>query len=231
MRRLVAGGVSTLCLVILVAWLGVNCSSICVTTLKGFAFLFPLQAAKAAYAEGSYGVTNILAQQCTHSVQQPGSKLQQLVRLTRSRMSRSFAAASGPSRPFYQAPGSTARAGVKGSAPAGAKAAAAPPGSGDKAPSSFSRWWKSFQSAPTVPKVLGLAGAIPFIALAPPVAKHLVAVLPSEVVDNSAMIQVSLSGLQVVTRLTHCTQAAERSGCRSTCMLWCCDGSNVDRRE
>jgi hypothetical protein len=41
-----------------------------------------------------------------------------------------------------------------------------------------------------VPRFLGLTGVIPFIALAPPVSKHLFWVLPHDVIDNSAMFQV-----------------------------------------
>jgi len=44
---------------------------------------------------------------------------------------------------------------------------------------------------PQVVKVLGFGGAIPFIALAPPVSKHLFFVLPHEVIDNSASFQAS----------------------------------------
>eukprot|EP00775_Hariotina_reticulata_P013028 gene13028-13157_t len=49
---------------------------------------------------------------------------------------------------------------------------------------------RAVKSVPTVPKVLGLAGAIPFIVLAPPVCKHLTHILPAELVDNCALFQV-----------------------------------------
>eukprot|EP00879_Flechtneria_rotunda_P019705 GHRR01020706.1.p1 GENE.GHRR01020706.1~~GHRR01020706.1.p1 ORF type:complete len:248 (+),score=50.79 GHRR01020706.1:350-1093(+) len=65
---------------------------------------------------------------------------------------------------------------------------------------SFSHWWTAFQAVPTVPKVLGLAGAIPFIALAPPVAKHLAGILPTKFLENTAVIQVCY-GVTIVSFL------------------------------
>lgn len=53
------------------------------------------------------------------------------------------------------------------------------------------RWWNTFKAVPAVPKVLGLTGAIPFIALAPPVAKHLDMFLPEVMCQNAAAWQVS----------------------------------------
>lgn len=44
---------------------------------------------------------------------------------------------------------------------------------------------------PAVPKVLGLAGAIPFLVLNPPTAHYLAAVLPMNLVLNAAAWQVS----------------------------------------
>ncbi|KIY97176.1 hypothetical protein MNEG_10785 [Monoraphidium neglectum] len=66
--------------------------------------------------------------------------------------------------------------------------------------SPFERWWASFQTIPLVPRMLALAGAIPFIALAPPVSKHLTWVLPYDIIENSAMFQVGY-GISIVTFL------------------------------
>lgn len=90
-------------------------------------------------------------------------------------------------------------AGHKPATPAGSAAAgaavsgAASPGVGSKQLqlSPFQHWWRSFQQIPPVPKILGFMGAIPFIALAPPVCKHLAPVLPTGVAENCAMIQVN----------------------------------------
>lgn len=70
---------------------------------------------------------------------------------------------------------------------AGAAAAGAPP-----APqlSPFEKWWRNFQRVPPAPKWLGIAGAIPFIALAPPVCKHLAPLLPTSISENCDMVQV-----------------------------------------
>lgn len=52
------------------------------------------------------------------------------------------------------------------------------------------QWHDQFKLVPVAAKLLGLAGAIPFIALAEPVVKHLDFILPAELVDNAAMLQV-----------------------------------------
>jgi len=102
--------------------------------------------------------------------------------------SRSFAAeakaaaASTTARP-------AARAGTKAAAGSQAANAAGAAGSGSQL-SPFEQWRRNFQRVPSVPKWLGLTGAIPFIALAPPVCKHLAPLLPTTISENCAMIQV-----------------------------------------
>lgn len=83
-----------------------------------------------------------------------------------------------------------AAAATKGAAAAGGGAAAGEA----QSRSPFERWWAAFQSVPPVPKLLGVTGAIPFIALSPPVSKHLFWILPHDVIDNSAMFQVGGAG-------------------------------------
>jgi hypothetical protein len=80
--------------------------------------------------------------------------------------------------------GRSAAAKAPGGAKPQAAAAAAP-----QARSPFDRWLSSMRAVPRVPLFLGLTGAIPFIALAPPVSKHLFWLLPHDVIDNSAMFQ------------------------------------------
>ncbi len=88
-------------------------------------------------------------------------------------------------------------------APSSGRAAAAqqqgaPPGAASATSaqlSPYARWRQAFDSAPITARVLGFAGAIPFIALSPPVAHKLYAVLPLDVIDNCAVFQVSIAKL------------------------------------
>lgn len=115
---------------------------------------------------------------------------------------------SGPHQPNPNAARMPPGAGRAGGAPAGrptplaaaADAAAATTTTSTATPSGFARWLAAFKAVPTVPRVLGLAGAVPFLALAPPVAKHLSDLLPATMVDNCAMIQVCY-GVTIVTFL------------------------------
>jgi hypothetical protein len=75
-------------------------------------------------------------------------------------------------------------------ATAGGAAGAAAAGATPPQLSSFEKWWRNFQRVPAAAKWLGLTGAIPFIALASPVCKHLDPLLPSVVSENCAMVQV-----------------------------------------
>jgi hypothetical protein len=87
--------------------------------------------------------------------------------------------------------GGAAAAGRKAATGAAGSAASKTAAGGAAAElSPFEQWRQKWQRVPTVPKYLGLAGAIPFIALAPPVCKHLEWVLPTTVAENCAMIQV-----------------------------------------
>lgn len=105
-------------------------------------------------------------------------------------VSRSFAAEAKTA-----AAGTTARpaarAGAKAAAGSQAANAAGAAGSSPQQLSPFEQWRRNFQRVPSVPKWLGLTGAIPFIALAPPVCKHLAPLLPTTISENCAMIQVS----------------------------------------
>jgi hypothetical protein len=92
-----------------------------------------------------------------------------------------------------RAPGAAAAAGGKARTPPGAALPGGGGGGGGEggAPRSpFERWWAGIKAVPPVPRFLGFAGIIPFIALAPPVSKHLFWILPHDVIDNSAMFQV-----------------------------------------
>jgi hypothetical protein len=66
--------------------------------------------------------------------------------------------------------------------------------------SPFDRWLAGLRAVPPVARVLGFAGIMPFIALAPPVSKHLFWVLPFDVIDNSAAFQVAY-GASIVSFL------------------------------
>ncbi|WIA12082.1 hypothetical protein OEZ85_012159 [Tetradesmus obliquus] len=149
-------------------------------TLKGIELLAILgkqvaaQAAFGCQASGAAASSNL---------PQRGVLLQQHLWSARPWLSSSIRAFAASAKPV-------------GAAQTAAQAAKKPAAS----PGSFSRWWQAFQQVPTVPKFLGLTGAIPFIALAPPVCKHLTSVLPAEVVDNCAMIQVCY-GVTIVSFL------------------------------
>ncbi|GBF89500.1 hypothetical protein Rsub_02072 [Raphidocelis subcapitata] len=76
--------------------------------------------------------------------------------------------------------GAAARA-AGGAKPAAAKAAAGGAAPGQPTRSPFDRWLSNMRAVPRVPLLLGLTGAIPFVALAPPVSKHLFWLLPHDV--------------------------------------------------
>lgn len=149
--------------------------------------------------------TKTAIQHCLHACSQPNTTTSTtgwgLMRAAKQQFQqcRAFSseAAGGPTKmpaaarsapgPRAAAPQATAagRGGTAGAAAGGA--AGAPP-----APqlSPFEKWWRNFQRVPPAPKWLGLAGAIPFIALAPPVCKHLAWLLPATIFENCDTVQV-----------------------------------------
>lgn len=59
---------------------------------------------------------------------------------------------------------------------------------------SFSKMSSDLKAVPLIPRVLGLAGALPFLVLSPPVAQALRIFLPMDVVANAAMFQAAYGG-------------------------------------
>lgn len=56
--------------------------------------------------------------------------------------------------------------------------------------SQFERWREALRTAPPVAVLLGALGVIPFVALAPPVVKHIAWLLPYAVSERSDLFQV-----------------------------------------
>jgi hypothetical protein len=80
-----------------------------------------------------------------------------------------------------------------GSTPAGSSVGAsggAPPPLPPRALSQFDRWRAALSSAPPVALALGALGVLPFIALSPPVVKHIAWLLPYAVTERHDIFQV-----------------------------------------
>lgn len=140
---------------------------------------------------------------CSSSTSMTGSGLFQAVK-QQLQISRGFSAGIPQPRPSRAPPKPTPNAAAGGAAAkkaaggaarsaTGGAAGGAAAGAAASTPPQLSpaeKWWRDFQRIPPAPKWLGLMGAIPFIALAPPVCKHLEPLLPTVVSENCAMIQV-----------------------------------------
>jgi hypothetical protein len=65
-----------------------------------------------------------------------------------------------------------------------------PAAGGGSGKSQFDRWWGALRSAPPTALALGAFGVVPFIALSPPVSKHIAWLLPFAVSERAELFQV-----------------------------------------